>query len=137
MDGETACVDVGGELAVGYASAYGDGDGLGVEVYLVELLEGDLVFGAVGDAVEGVARAKGSEFGAAFDDLLDLFDGCGLVEIVGVEGVISSPVGARRRGLRVGVDVVREQGAGDECAGGLEELSFVHGLSLESVANHV
>ncbi len=99
---------------------------VGVEVYLVELLEGDLVFGAVGDAVEGVARAEGSEFGAAFDDLLDLFDGCGLVEIVGVKGVVSGPVGSGRGGLRLGVDVAGEQGAGDERAGGLEELSFVH-----------
>ena len=68
----------------------------------VELLEGDLAFGAVGDAVEGVAGAEGSEFGAGFDDLLDLFDGAGLVEIVGVEGVVSGPVGPGRWGLLLG-----------------------------------
>ena len=120
-------------MAVGYAGAYGDGVGFGVEVDLVELLEGDLVFGAVGDAVERVAGAQGSEFGAAFDYLLDFFDGCGLVEIVGMKGVVSGPVGAGCGGLRVGVDIAGEQGAGDECAGGFEEFSFVHWVILDSV----
>ena len=31
------------------------------------------------------------------------------------------------------MDVAGEQGAGNECAGGFEEFSFVHGLSLDSV----
>ena len=89
-------------MAVGDASAYGDGVGVGVEVYVVELLEGDLVFSAVGYAVEGVARTEGSEFGGGFDDVLDFFDGAGLVEIVGVEGVVSGPVGAGSGGLLLG-----------------------------------
>lgn len=133
VDGEAAGVNVGRQLAVGYAGADGDGSGFRVESYLVELLERDLIFGAVGDAVERVAGAKGTEFGAVFDDLLDLFNGCGLVEIIGAEGVVSGPVGARRGRLRLGVDVTGEQGAGDERAGGFEELSFVHVWNLDSV----
>ena len=66
------------------------------------MFEGDLAFGAVGDAVEGVAGAEGSEFGAGFDELLDIFDRTGLVEIVGVEGIVSGPVGAGSGGLLLG-----------------------------------
>ncbi len=102
VEGVAAGVDVGSELAVGDAGSDGDGAGFRVEVHLVELLEGDLVFGAVGDAVEGVAGAEGSEFGAGFDDVLDFFDGVGLVEIVGVEGVVSGPVGSGGGGLLLG-----------------------------------
>ena len=63
VDGVAAGVDVGGELAVGDAGADGDGAGLGVEVDGVELLEGDLRGGAVGDGVEGVGFAEGAEVG--------------------------------------------------------------------------
>jgi hypothetical protein len=49
-----------------------------------------------------VAGSEGSEFGGGFDDVLDFFDGAGLVEIVGVEGVVSGPVGAGSWGLLLG-----------------------------------
>ena len=52
-----------------------------------------------------------------------------------MEAVVSGPVGAGRGGLWVGMDVAGDQGPGDEGAGGFEELSFVHVLSLDPAAN--
>lgn len=94
-DGEPTGVDDGSELAVGDAGADGRGAGFGVDVDGVELLEGDLGVGAVGDGVEGVAAAEGAQLVAGFDDVLDLVDGFGLVEGVGVEGEIAGPVSSR------------------------------------------
>ena len=94
-DGEALGVDDGGELSVGDTCADSRGAGFGVDVDGVELLEGDLGVGAVGDGVEGVAAAEGAQLVAAFDDVLDLVGGFGLVEGVGVEGEIAGPVGSR------------------------------------------
>ena len=94
VDGKAAGVDDGGEFAVGYACSDGDGVGFVVDVDGVELFEKDLVGGAVGDAVEGVATAEGAQLGAGGDEVLDFGDGFGLVEMLGVEGVVAGPVGA-------------------------------------------
>ncbi len=94
VDGEAAGVDDRGELAVGDACSDGDSVGFLVDVDGVELLEGDLVGGAVRDAVEGVATAEGAELGAGGDEMLDFGDGFGLVEMLGMEGVVAGPVGA-------------------------------------------
>ncbi len=99
VDGEAAGVDDGGEVAVGDACADGDGVGFVIDVDGVELFEGDLVGGAVGDAVEGVATAEGAELGAGGDEVLDFGGGFGLVEVLGVEGVVAGPVGAGGGGL--------------------------------------
>ncbi len=94
VEGIAVGVEPRGELSVGDSGADGDGAVGGVDGHGVEGFEGDLVVGAVGDAVEGVAGAEGAEVVAGADDLLDFGDGFGLVEVVGVEGVVAGPVGA-------------------------------------------
>jgi len=129
VNGEAAGVDVGGEQAVGDTGTDGYGAGFGVEFNGVELLEGDLIGGAVGYAVERMATAEGAEFGAGGDDVLDFGGGFGLVEVLGVEGVVASPVCARGCGLSClfSGDEAREHGSGKDRAGAFEKLSFVHG----------
>ena len=125
VEGVTLLVEPGRELAVGDASADGDGAGSLVDRHGGEGFERNLILGAVGDAVEGVAGAEGAEFGAGFDDLLDLSGGGGGVEIVGVEDVVAGPVGARGcSGFAEGD--AGDHAAGDECSGGLQEISLVH-----------
>ena len=72
VEGKAARIDDGGEFAVGDAGADGDGAGFFVDVDLVEVLERDLVLRAVGDGVEGVARAERAQLAAAFDDVRGL-----------------------------------------------------------------
>ncbi len=74
MKGEALGVDDRGEVAVADAGTDGDGAGLFVDGDLVEVMEGDLSLGAVGDGVEGVAGAEGAELGVVFDQLLELGD---------------------------------------------------------------
>ena len=69
VEGKAAGIDVGSELAVGDSGADGDGFGVGVKGDGVEGFERDLVLGAVGDGVEGVAGSEGAELDAGFDDL--------------------------------------------------------------------
>jgi len=115
VDGETAGVDDGGELAVGDSGADGDGVGGGVEGDVGEVFEGDLGSGAVGDAVEGVAAAEGPELWAGGDEVLDFGGGFGLVEVVGVEGIVAGPVGAGRGGGGLfGRDEAGEHGSGKD-----------------------
>ena len=49
-------VEVRDELAVADACSHGDGVRLVVDGHLIEMFERDLIGGAVGDGVEGVAR---------------------------------------------------------------------------------
>ena len=79
------------------------------------------------------AAAEGSELVAAFDDVLDLFCGFGLVEGVGVEGEVAGPVrswcalvGGLFGRLFGGGDEAGEHGSGEDGAGAFEELSFIH-----------
>ncbi len=92
VQGEALGVDDGGDVAVADAGPDGDGLCLLVELDLGEVFEGDLGVGAVGEGVEGVARAEGTDAGMVFDDLLELGDGGGFEEIAGVVGEVSCPV---------------------------------------------
>ena len=69
VQGEAARIDDRRELAVSDTGADGNGAGVVVDVDLVEVLERDLILRAVGDAVEGVARAEGAELVATLDDV--------------------------------------------------------------------
>ena len=91
------------------------------------MLERDLIVGAVGDGVEGMTSTEGAKLVAVLYCLLNLFDGGWLVEMVGVEGVISRPVGSRSGGcLLFRGDEAREHGSSKDRAGAFEELSFIH-----------
>ena len=89
---------------------------------------------AVGDGVEGVARAEGAEFGAFAHCLLDFFNGMRRVHVVGMVAEVSGPVGfvgnglcrGCRRCLSGGFGDLRKEGAGYECAGSLQELPLIH-----------
>ena len=85
VDGEATLVDIWGEGAVGDAGSDGDGVGGGVERDGVEVLEGDLGGGGVGDAVEGVGAADGADFGVGDDEVLELGGGLGFVIMGGGE----------------------------------------------------
>ena len=127
VEGEAAGIDNGGELAVAYAGADGDGAGLIVDVDLVEVLEGDLVLGAVGDAVEGVARAERAELVAAFDDGADFVGVGGREHVVSAVGDVACPV-LTGSGLLLGGGKPRNHAAGHDGSRCFEEVALVHGL---------
>jgi hypothetical protein len=76
-------------LAIGNACSYSYGARLAIEDNLVEVGQGDLILGAVGDPIKGVSSAQRSQFAAALHYLLYLFDGLRLMQSVGAVGVIS------------------------------------------------
>ena len=89
VQGEALGVDHWGHITVADAGSDGDGFCSFIELDVLEVGERDLGVGAVGEAVEGVAGAEGADAGVVFDDLLELGDGGGLEEIVGVVGQVS------------------------------------------------
>ena len=124
MKGVSLFIDVRREDAVTDASTDGDGFGVRVEDHGVERGERYLGRGAVGDGVEAVAASEGAELRCGLHHLLGFGDGLRSQQVVGVVGQISGPVGAgsgRFAGGEAG-----DEGAGEECAGGLQEFSLVH-----------
>ncbi len=62
---------------------------LAIQDNLVEMGQRNLIFGAVGDPVKGMASAQRPQFAAALHHLLHFLDRLGLVQAVGAVGVIS------------------------------------------------
>ena len=60
MQRVTLAVKIRSQLAIGYPSSDGHRTRLPVQSHLVEMGQRDLVFGAVGDPIEGVAGAQRS-----------------------------------------------------------------------------
>src|SRR6185369_10139931 len=111
---EALGVDDWGEIPVADAGADGDGAGLLVDGDLIEVVEGDLRLGAVGDGVEGVAGAEGAKFGVVFHEVLELGDGGGVEEVGGVVGEVAGPVGEGFGRLFLGGCEAGEEAAGHE-----------------------
>ena len=99
MQGIALTVEVRGEFAIADACADSYCVRLVVDGHLVEMFERDLAGIAVGDGVEGMARAESAQLVAAFDCFLNFVDGTGREEIVGGIGEIAGPVRARSCGL--------------------------------------
>ena len=66
----TLALQIGGQLAVGDTPTHGDRAGLAMENNLVQMGQRNLILGAVGDSVKGVASAQRPQFAAALHDLL-------------------------------------------------------------------
>jgi hypothetical protein len=92
MDSKSAAVDVWSKLAVGYSGTDLNHLGLGIEIDLIEVLQGHLLDCAVGNAVEGVTRPESLEMRMAEDDASYILDCIGQVKILCAVCVISSPV---------------------------------------------
>ena len=58
MNGEAPAIDVRRELAIGDPGANGNGFVFCIQIDGIELLELNLLFGRIGDVVEGVSRSK-------------------------------------------------------------------------------
>jgi hypothetical protein len=84
------------KLAVGYTRANGDGARVFVQDNRIELLQGNLVFDAIGNSVERMPRPERPQFAATFHNLLHFFDGLRRMQMIGTILVIASPIGAMR-----------------------------------------
>jgi hypothetical protein len=71
-----------------------------------------------------VAAAEGAELGGGLHHLLNFGDCLGSEQVVGVVSEIAGPVGAGSGGFAGGE--AGDEGAGEECAGGLQKFSLVH-----------
>src|SRR6476661_9886630 len=125
VHGKTQAIDVRSKLAIGDASAHSDSSRLWIERHLVEKLQRDLIFPAVRDPVERMARAQCLQLAALLYDLLDFLYRPGKMQPVGTVLVVARPIGAGR-GLLLTIHQAGQYAAGDKNARSFQELSFVH-----------
>jgi len=92
VKGVALSVDDGGELAVADSGADHDGAGMFVNLDRIEIGKGDLVLVAVGDAVEGVARAEGADLCTLFCAFADFVKVSGSVDVIGAVVDVAGPV---------------------------------------------
>jgi hypothetical protein len=89
MQRVTLAFKVRSQLAVGDAPAYSDGAGPAVQGNLVQMGQRNLIFGAVGNPVKGMASTQRPQFTAALHHLLHFLQRLRLVQVVGTVSVIS------------------------------------------------
>ena len=92
MQRVTLAFKVRSQLAVGDPPAYSDGVRPAVQDNLVQMGQRNLIFGAVGNPVKGMASTQRPQFAAALHHLLHFLHCPRLVQAVGTVSVISRPV---------------------------------------------
>ena len=92
MHGKAQAIDIRSKLAVCDTPADGDSARLWIERHLIEKLQRDLIFPAVGDPVEGMARAQRLQLAALLYDLLNFLHRPGKMQPVGTVLVVARPI---------------------------------------------
>ncbi len=118
-------VDHRRELSISNPRTNGHGVRLRVNVDRVELLQRDLILGAVRNGREGVPRAQSAQLGALRHHLLNLFHRCGNVQVIGAVVQVAGPVLTGRFRL-LAREYMRKNAARHNRPRCLEKLPLVH-----------